>query len=448
MQRCLSGTALGLLLLSGCVASAPIDFQDAVIAPDGTPLPAGGTPEHPREVPVHIVFIHGVQSENSGKLTAEGSLAPLEEELKRKLAERRAHYEATYPFMRLRFETYRVNLYTLLTGVLPPTTIDDPQDGTGVPAAAAWRAALSESLAKLLPPDARNIILVGHSTGGRVAVELAANVGGAGEVGAQDYGWQDRIAGVVTVNGMINRLGQGTYNFIGPISFERGCPVGQANGWCDYAANISGVPAADWVAANRHILMMMSAGDCSPALWTGETDQALPLQAQGSPLAPGMSMTPIAGDTFAPAHGNHYGAYCHSDISNFGSPRHLGAREAVSNAMVRWIFDSAPRVVGPASPVFQTDALSTDQLSATYESGGECGANEREAALQVVGTCVHQPDGADHILDANANVLVSSVSPCRGAVRWVQKEPGVRPARLWIKLTAEPLGGGLLATVR
>jgi hypothetical protein len=55
-------------------------------------------------------------------------------------------------------------------------------------------------------------------------------------------------------------------------------------------------------------------GSCSPSLWTGNSDGALPYAAQGSPFSPFLDMTPAAGQTFTVAYGRRFGAFCHSTI--------------------------------------------------------------------------------------------------------------------------------------
>jgi hypothetical protein len=142
------------------------------------------------------------------------------------------------------------------------------------------------------------------------------------------------------MNGMLHDLQSNDFNFIGPLDFITGCKVNQETGWCEYAGRISGVPAADAVTTSKRSLVLISAGDssgaCSPTVWTGENDKVLPLLAQGCPSAPGAHVTPSKdGDVVAP--GTFYGSFCHSDTTNRGSPRHIGAIAAAGDQMIAWL---------------------------------------------------------------------------------------------------------------
>jgi hypothetical protein len=405
----------------------------------------------PREVSFHLVFVHGVQSSDATRLGADGALASLEGYLSEQLAQYSATYPLAHPEVVLRYQTYRVNLYTDASGALLAPGIDDVSDGTGVPSADQWRAQLALKLQLALPDDAQNVVLIGHSTGARVSMEVAANVGGAGTVGAHDWGWQARIAGVVTVNGMVDALQKSDYNFIGPVSYLTGCKVGQGKGWCEYSGLVSGVAAASWVARNKRALMLISSGACSPALWTGDSDQALPLRAEGVPAAFGMVTTPVPGKTYGPAHGVHYGAYCHSDITHPDSPRHSGARAAVGDRILSWLFSSAPRVLTPDGLRFDTAPLASYQWSPLYLGGAACPDGEvDQGAPDVVGTCVHPGffDGDDHPMVPATNSIEVHDGDCSGAARWLHKHSGSQPGHLWMKLYSQPVGGGLISTMR
>src|SRR5262249_45955925 len=136
---------------------------------------------------------------------------------------------------------------------------------------------------------------------------------------------------------------------------ENGCKNGDAlagfgdscapgNGWCEYAGRVDGFPAADWVAQQKRALMLTAWGSCSPSAWTGQSDGSLPYDAQGSPLAVGLDMTPAPGETWRPSHGEFYGSFCHSDITNTGNAQHAAARDAARQRLLDWLFVAAPRV--------------------------------------------------------------------------------------------------------
>jgi len=139
---------------------------------------------------------------------------------------------------------------------------------------------------------------------------------------------------------MLHDLQSDDFNFIGPLDFITGCKINQDAGWCEYAGLVSGVAAADAVTTQKRSLVLISAGDssggCSPTVWTGENDKVLPLLAQGCPTAPGSHVTPSKnGDVVAP--GTYYGAFCHSDTTDRGSPRHAAAIAAAGDAMIAWL---------------------------------------------------------------------------------------------------------------
>ncbi|HZH02133.1 MAG TPA: hypothetical protein VEY30_00030, partial [Myxococcaceae bacterium] len=190
--------------------------------------PEGGVDELdpisvPRVVPLNLLFVHGVSLDPDGRMRADESLAALEAYLLEAAQPLMETYEREHPGVDLQLASRRVNLYTGPDGQPLVPTIDQPSDGTGVPAATAWRTQLVQKLEQAYPNGERNILLVGHSTGARVAMEVAAHVGGNGGPGSFDWGVQDRIAGVVTMNGMLDALQKREYNFLATLDFVSGC---------------------------------------------------------------------------------------------------------------------------------------------------------------------------------------------------------------------------------
>lgn len=306
-----------------------------VAAPDAAPPIV-------HHVPVNLVFVHGVMS-GAPRATAENALADLDAYVTAGLATRISGYEAAHPDVVIELQSRRINLYTGLDGAVLSPSIDSPSDGTGIPVATKWRSQLVAKLEQAYPDGEGNVILIGHSTGARAAMEVAANVGANGQPGSHDWGVSDRIAGVITLDGMLHDLQSKDFNFIGPLDFISGCELQQEKGWCEYAGLVSGVPAADEVTVHKHALELIAAGDCSPSVWTGENDQVLPLLAQGSPMAPGTHVTPGPnGDVVAP--GFYYGPFCHSDTTNASSPRHQSAIAAAGDSMVAWIDGLLPEL--------------------------------------------------------------------------------------------------------
>lgn len=437
-------------------ARAPADTPQkpdasATTDPDPVGRDSGLLTKEPLEL--QLVFVHGVLSEDDQRRRAEGALADLERSVSAAVEARRPSFEATAA-RSLRVTTARVNLYTDENGALLDPRIDDRADGTGLPTANAWRAQLAKKTNLALGADARNIVFIGHSTGARASAEVAAGVGDDALPGTHDWGLGGRVAGVVTIHGMIDALDSSAYDFVGPTSFVVGCRAGQGSGWCEYAGKISGVAALDWVAQQRHVLSLIGAGSCSPSLWTGVNDKSLPLAAQSSPWSPGMTMTPASGQTFVPAHGTFYGEYCHSDITDGGSPRHELSVSHASERIVAWLFDAAPRVAGARDPgtPFTFAPVAAGELTPSADVTGPCGSNRRESGEpEVVGVCVHPGsfDGDDHAFDATTDLETTRDGACGGSTRFTHRHAGEEHAsRLWMKVYSVPLSGGVLTTLR
>lgn len=325
-RRMTLGILAPLIALAGCsFGGVVVDGEPAGADPGGGDQQPDAAPTGPRQIELNLLFVHGVSSGDS-RAWADGALGAVEAHVTAALAPRIADFEAANPGTLVELKSRRVNLYTDLAGTVLSPSIDAPTDGTGAPVAARWRDQLVAKLGQAYPAGERNIILIGHSTGGRVSVEVAANVGGDNLPGSADRGVDDRIAGVITLNGMIQNLENDQFDFVGPTGFITGCQLGQEAGWCDYAGLISAAPAMDSLAAAGRALVLISAGSCSPSLWAGDNDKALPLAAEHSPATPG---------TF-------YGEFCHSDTTDGGSPQHALAVSAAGNHMVDWLADRLP----------------------------------------------------------------------------------------------------------
>jgi pimeloyl-ACP methyl ester carboxylesterase len=437
-----------LNLLAGCSGEAGLLDSPPPSPPSGEP--ARGTPGTVgSRVRLHLVYVHGVSGNDGSRAHAERDLRDLDQYVEAGIAKRVTRFEQARSGVRLHVTSSRVNLYTDAAGQLLVPGLDEVTDGTGFTTASRWRAQLAEKLRQTVPPDVDNVVLIGHSTGGRVAMEVAANTSGKDQPGLGNWGWEDRIAGVVSVNGMIDDLQNPEYNFLGPLDYFTGCRVAQGAGWCEYSAYISGVKSADVVATQKRALMLVSAGDCSPSPWTGENDKALPIRAQASPLAYGLSITPVAGETYGPAHGVRYGSFCHSDITDGRSLAHADAVEAVGERILTWLFDAAPRLV--SSQGFVTAALKRDVWSPELELAGACPPGERDLGLpDALGTCRHPGlvDGNDHPMNALNLLDVRGDGLCGGSAHWLHHHDGAHPGALWMKSYSVPSGGGLLSTLR
>jgi hypothetical protein len=445
-------------IAAGC-ASAEDDSAGANSQLGAEATPTEGSPNSPgqdaatapRAIDLRLVFVHGVEGNEGGRRNAHNDLVDLEKAVVEAIQAKMPDYASRHPDRPIRVASTRVNLYTDEHDNLVSPGIDDVKDGTGVPSATAWRSQLAKKT-KLAFGDGGNIVFIGHSTGARASAEVAAGVGDAKGPGSFDWGFNGKVAGVVTLHGMIDALNDDKYDFVGPISYVTGCRFAQGDGWCEYSGKISGVAALDWIARERHALSLVSWGSCSPSVWGGENDKSLPLRAQSSPLVPGMTMTPAPGDTYAPAHGLLYGHFCHSDVTGRSSPRHGDAVSAATNEIVRWLFDAAPRVVSSDNPdrAIAIPELDSNVASPAVGAAGPCPEGRADYGKpDVAGVCTHHGlFDHDHVFNASNRIDVTDGAACDGAVSFSHLHAGQRHgARLWMKLYSVPEGGGLLSTL-
>ncbi len=421
--------------------------------PDAEPEPTDGDaatlpPAHPLEL--HFVFVHGVGDPDSYD-RSDNDLVDLEKAVMARIEARRPAYEAAHG-VAIEATSLRVNLYTDDKGQVPSPNTDD---GSGDEVAAHWRTRLAEKLAAAFPHGEKNIVLVGHSTGARVSMEVAADVGGASNtLGVANWGFTKRIAGVVSVHGMLDAIGG--YATLGDVvPFSIGCKVVKKSGWCSYAASVSSLPASDWVATNRHSLILTSVVDddrCGTSVWKEPSDQTLPTRAQGSPASVGLGIVADRDGVFRPSHGIPYGSFCHSDITNGNSPRHAEAVTNASTLIEQWLFDAARRVVNttPESQTYDTPTLSNLTTSDPYTFAPGCPIGTFSGgALDLVGNCHHPgySDGDDHAMYPE-QLLATFDGRCGGTVRWKNVHDHPHAGTVWFKSYAyEPLGG-LLTTLK
>jgi pimeloyl-ACP methyl ester carboxylesterase len=448
--------------VSGCAVVEP-SFDETTAAATGA-------------VQLNLLFIHGVENDAGARSRAHNTLNDLRSAITADMPSLIANYEASHPGVTIQFAAASANLYTATpSGFHPsdstdPTLMDDWEVGDpgcttsrqGDPCTTAyeWRYRLVQEIQRLFPPTARNIVLVGHSTGARVAFEVASNTGPGG-VGTYNWGVQGRIAAVVSINGMIDGLQSNKYNVVGAADFVSTCKnsdvIGSifgagvpGNGWCEYAGNISGVAAADWVGQHKRSRVLISQASCSPSLWTGNSDGALPLAAEGSPFSVGLNMTPAAGQTFTVAYGRSYGAFCHSTITSGSDTRHPAAVSSARSSVEDLIFTSAVRV-DQRGTISTTSPVPFNGSTPTFSVGGACPTGDVaiNPHVQVVGVCKHPGlfDGDDHaIVDGFS---VGNGAACDGTIRWSQihDSNNSHNATLFWQTRSRPADGGLIATL-
>jgi pimeloyl-ACP methyl ester carboxylesterase len=424
------------------------------------------------DVEINLLYVHGVKSSAASRANAENSLTDLRSAVDADVQRQIDSYRLAHPEVTVRVNSAAANLYTARhSGRNPsdstdPTSMDDWEVGDpgcttqrqGDPCTTAfeWRFRLASEIDRLYPGK-HNLVLIGHSTGARVAMEVASNTSASG-VNTYDWGVAQRIAAVVTINGMIDGLQSNRYNVAGAASFVTTCKNGDVislfgdasppgNGWCEYAGNVSGVAAADWVARNERSLVLISSGSCSPSLWTGHNDGSLPFAAQGSPFSAGLSMTPTAGQRYGVAYGRTYGGpFCHSSITSGGDPQHSAAVNGARARIYEFLFSSAPRVAAQGTHV--TSPVPYRDSSATFHVGSVCPSGETSGGLQVVGSCRHPGrfDGDDHPINSAEFTIANAA--CAASYRWTQNhDPNNPHAGEFFWQARSQLGPGGLVTV-
>lgn len=415
-------------------ATATADSTGAVATTASSGATDASTGDPSGAIPLRFAFVHGVLGSAASQQHAENEAEDLEAWLLEHLDEPIASWQAAHPGITIEVESARLNLYTDTDGALLEPGLDEVADGSGHVTANRWRQQLVTKLQAAFPTGG-NIVIVGHSTGARAAVEVAADVGEDGQPGSMLWGIQARIAGVVTLHGMIDRLDDPEYDFIGPTGFETGCKLAQADGWCEYAARISGRPAADWVAANKRLLALVSWASCSPSLWGGENDKSLPLRAQASAGAHGMTVTRTAAGELVVAHGVLYGHYCHSDVTSKGSSAHGDAVAAAMGAVLDWVFVRAPQVVVADEGDQRVDlpAIGASSWSDPMTLGADCPIDAVDLGeAELAGVCRHGDDG--HGFDAHNLTELTATGNCHAQARWQHDHTAEsHAARLWVK---------------
>src|SRR5262249_12581039 len=186
-------------------------------------------------VELNVLYVHGLKSCTGSRQNAQSSLVDLESAVNAALPGRIATWEAAHPGTHVVTQSARANVYTATPSGIHPSDSPDPlnmddwevgdpgcstsQQGDPCTTAYEWRYRLAQEVNRLFPAPRRNIVLVGHSNGARAAMDVAANLG-TGGVGSHDWGVADRIAGVVTIQGVIDDIGSSKYNVVGIASFE------------------------------------------------------------------------------------------------------------------------------------------------------------------------------------------------------------------------------------
>jgi len=144
---------------------------------------AGGAPA--ATIEINLLYVHGVKSCQAERQNAQGSFTDLEQAVNADLPGRIASYQAAHPGTTIVTHSGRANLYTATPSGYHPSDSPDPinmddwkvgdpgcsttQQGDPCTTAYEWRYRLAQEIDRLYPAPASNVILIGHSSGARVA---------------------------------------------------------------------------------------------------------------------------------------------------------------------------------------------------------------------------------------------------------------------------------------
>ena len=131
----------------------------------------------------------------------------------------------------------------------------------------------------------------------------------------------------------------------------------------------------------------------------------------------------------AQAHGQRYGAFCHSDITNALERQPRRGAHAARDRVLDWLFVAAPRVAVDGQRT-RRSSLSLQPVDRQLHDGCSCPSGEvddtltsgtKGSGIDVVGVCKHPGffDGDDHAITA-CEFTVSNGATCNGTYRWTQ----------------------------
>jgi pimeloyl-ACP methyl ester carboxylesterase len=182
----------------------------------------------------------------------------------------------------------------------------------------AWADNIAETIDKYLP-DKQNLVLIGHSMGGKAALYAVAN-----DIG----GLADKTAMVVTINSPIRSLQQ--YYFTGGTSlldYYRTLGLISDSGLSDSIIYYDSAEDGRWVAAAKHWLAFISGEDApfSPQFNVGGVD-AMPRNMDDN-------IIPISAQYTDRADVVYYGEHSHNDFANLDE-----VAGSIAEQILRYIF--------------------------------------------------------------------------------------------------------------
>ncbi len=226
---------------------------------------------------LNFVFLHGAGGNS-------GSLQGLSDHIVDELPDYIREYEAANPGIKIHFNTLN-RCY--------PNDVDID----------TWAKNIADSINKYFNKD--NLMLIGHSMGGKTALYAAANnTGGIG----------DRVRAVVTINSPVKYFSQ--YYFIGGADYWRAALMLPQGGGVLSGGVLSSIAYYDstkdgkWVGTNKHWLALVS-GESSPTSVQFDYSGVDPL-----PRDMDDTIVPISAQYSEGADVVYYGEYAHSDFTD------------------------------------------------------------------------------------------------------------------------------------
>jgi pimeloyl-ACP methyl ester carboxylesterase len=249
-------------------------------------------------IELNLVFLHGAPGEPL-------SMGPLETALRDSLAPKITAYEQSHPGMNIEVNTW-----------IPDLDNDE--------SVSSWANNIATFINDNLP-NKENIILIGHSMGGKSAIyAVKNNVGGL----------QAKTLAVVTINSPIEEMDHyvttGGFsiweNFCGAWFTLSGHDTQTGdNGVCTSVAHHDSRDEAIWIAQNKHLLMFISGEDGGP-----NSTQCNSLIGDGLPRDQDDELFPISAQNVPEADVVYYGNYCHSALHDNSAATNFMA-ETISN---------------------------------------------------------------------------------------------------------------------
>ena len=181
-----------------------------------------------------------------------------------------------------------------------------------------WANNIADSIDKHFP-DKKNLILIGHSMGGKTALyAVAQNIGGLA----------DKVAMVVTINSPVKRLDKYYITGGGPV--EQYCRAGwylSDEGVCNSVTYYDSSLDGKWVSQNKHWLAFVS-GESAPL--TKQFDRA---GVDAWPRDMDDGIVPLSAQYSDGADMVYYGEYGHSDFTVLEE-----VAEFMAGQILRYIF--------------------------------------------------------------------------------------------------------------